>query len=372
MQRALMQLNVAALGESRGALEQALALFQEAADATGHARTLDVLSMVNGLEGRVHACGAYATEALRRFRTLGDRAPEPSLVTNHGFWLVFAGERPRAEPLMRDGLHAAVAVGSRSAEAYAHMALAETNEIYGDFGTALREADEAIAIARAIGHREWTAGALSVVGRVHRLCGDPAGAAVRHEEMLAIDRALGSVLWIAEALGELGLDAVEAGDTERGAALMREAIATAPEAMKSILRYLVALAELALRQGDASGALAQARDVQARVPEFRVFIADAIRVEGEALVALGQADLGERTLRRAQLEARAMDAAPATWRACLALASVLDASGRVDDAHAERALARSALDRAARDLPSSLAASFARSVVVRRAHEDLG
>jgi tetratricopeptide (TPR) repeat protein len=358
---------VAALGESRTALEQALALFQEVGDATGHARALDLLSMVNGLEGRVRACGEYATEALRRFRALGDRAPEPSLVTNHGFWLVFAGERARAEPRVRDGLHAAVAVGSRSAEAYAHMALAETNEIYGDFGAALREADEAIAIARAIGHREWTAGALSIVGRVHRLCGDPAGAAVSHEEMLAIDRALGSVLWMAEALGELGLDALEVGDTERGAALMREAIATAPEAMKSIVRYLVALAELALQQGDPSGAVAQARDVQARVPEFRVFIVDAVRVEGEALVALGQEDLGEGTLRRAQIEAITMNAAPATWRACLALASVLERAGRIDEARAERAAARGALDRAARDLPHSLGASFAQSAVVRRA-----
>jgi predicted Zn-dependent protease len=137
--------------------------------------------------------------------------------------------------------------------------------------------------------------------------------------------------------------------------------------MKSIVRYLVALAELALEQGDATGALERARDVQARVPEFRVFVVDAVRVEGEALAALGDAELGERTLRRAKQDATTMDAAPPTWRACLALAGGLEAAGRRDEARAERALARAALARAARDLPSALAASFARTAVVRRA-----
>ena len=77
---------------------------------------------------------------------------------------------------------------------------------------------------------------------------------------------------------------------------------------------------------------------------------DARRAEGEALVALGRRDEGETRLRAAKAEAAALGAAPAGWRASLALARLLDATGRADEARAARADARRLLERVAAGL----------------------
>jgi hypothetical protein len=77
---------------------------------------------------------------------------------------------------------------------------------------------------------------------------------------------------------------------------------------------------------------------------------DARRAEGEALLTLGRRDEGETRLRAVKAEAGVLGAAPAGWRASLALARLLDATGRADEARAARADARRLLERVAAGL----------------------
>ena len=210
----------------------------------------------------------------------------------------------------------------------------------------MQEAGAGLAIARALGHREWTVACLGTLGRLHRNCGDVTGARRFHDEMLAIARDLRTTLWIAGALGEVGQDLIAAGEAD-GARLVGEAVETAGEAIWFAVRPLLALADLALHHGRPGDALESARRFQETLAQFKTWATDARRIEGEALVALGRLAEGETLLRQVVAEAGALGAAPVGWRASLALARLLDATARRDEAGALRADARRLLEKVA-------------------------
>jgi tetratricopeptide (TPR) repeat protein len=223
-------------------------------------------------------------------------------------------------------------------------------------------------MAREIGHLEWTVLGLSATGRVLRELGDVEEARRLHEEELATSRALGATIWIADALGELGQDLVAAGDLPGGEARLREAVTTAGEALEFAVRALIALAEVTLRRGRPAEALAAAESFTARLGAFRVHAADARRIAGEALAALGRAAEAEAALQAAKAEATRLGATPPRWRACLALARLHARAGRAAQASAEQAEARELLDAVLAALPSEdLRRSFASTELVRRA-----
>jgi tetratricopeptide (TPR) repeat protein len=346
----LMELNLARMTASQRELTRALALFREAGDVGGEGRALDALAMALMISGDLDASVAHAQEALPRLAEAGDRQTEASCLANLAWALLYRGRRAEGEPGILRALEAARAIGARGQEAYAHAAGGELVEPYGEWGRALVEGETALAIARELGHREWAAAALSVLGRVRRNCGDVAGARARHEEMLGIARELRTTLWLADALSELGQDLVAAGEIADGARHLAEAIQTAHEAVQFSVRPGAALTELALRSGQPAEALRHLTRLDPIASQFALYMLDARRAEGEALVTLGRRDEGETRLRAVKAEAAGLGAAPAGWRASLALARLLDATGRVDEARAARADARRLLERVAAGL----------------------
>jgi class 3 adenylate cyclase/tetratricopeptide (TPR) repeat protein len=342
----LMELNLARMTASRRELSAALAQFREARDVRGEGRALDALGMGLMISGEIDASIEHMREALSRLAESGDRQTEASCMSNLAFALFYRGRRAEGEPWQAKALAAAQAIGARAQEAYVHWAAGELVEPYGDWGFALQEASAGLAIARAIGHREWTAAALAVVGRIHRSCGDVPGARRLHDEMLAIARDLRTTLWISAATDEMGRDLIAAADPD-GARLLREAVELAGEAVEFAMRPLVALAELALHEGRAEEALESARRLQRVLAQFAVFVADCRRLEGEALDALGRTAEAAALLHRAHAEAAALGAAPVGWRASLALARVLGATARGDEARVLRAEARRLLEKVA-------------------------
>jgi class 3 adenylate cyclase/tetratricopeptide (TPR) repeat protein len=345
-----MESNLGRMARSRRELEGALALFRDAGDVGGEGRVLDALAMALFIAGDIGAGIAWAQAALPRLAAAGDRQTEASCRANLGFSLMYAGRRDEAEPLIREAADLARAIGARAQEAYIHTATAEVAEPFGDWGAALAELETGLAIARALGHREWIVLGLATRGRIHRHCGDVAQARALHEEMAAIARELRATLWLADALGELGQDLVAAGALDEGRRLLDDAVARAGEGEKFALRTRLAQAELALRDGRPAEARALARRFQERLHEWAVLAADARRLEGEACLALGEAEAGERLLRQARAEAAARRAAPPAWRAALALAGALDARGHAAEAGAERAAARACLEAVAAGL----------------------
>ncbi len=349
-QLGVMHLNLGRLAESRSELERALILFRELGDEAGQGRTLEMLSMNAWMAGSVTDTERYVNEALPRLRALGDRGTELSALVSLAAVQNSRDGWAAAEPSLRRALELARATGARGAEACVHAVTAECVIPFGLYGRAAQEARIALEIAREIGHREWMAFALADEGSVLRACGDAAGAQRVHEEMLAIARELGSSLWTADALGNLGEDLLLAGDDEGAARYVAEALAHAGEGMKHALRPLIAQAALLLRAGRAEEALAAARRAGSIVAEIRVFVAEARRVEGEALAALGRVDEALAILRDAKATTIALGAAPGRWRICLALSRILDRGGRVPQAADEAAEARALLEAVSSDL----------------------
>jgi hypothetical protein len=300
--------------------------------------------MVTALAGELDTSIAHAQTALPRLAAAGDRETEASCISTLGFAICYRGRRSDGEAWAQKALAAAQAIGARAQEAYVHASTGEVIEPFGDWGLALSEASTGLAIARALGHREWTAMALGTLGRLHRSCGDVAGARRFHQEMLDIARDLRATIWIAEAMSDVGQDLVALGAAD-GPRLLAEAVELAGEAIKFGIRAAIALVDLALQQDRASEALEAARRFHRRYSQYAVFVADARRAEAEALVALGQTAEGEALLRQAKAEATALGAAPASWRANLALARLLHATGRPAEAQAARADARRLLEK---------------------------
>jgi Flp pilus assembly protein TadD len=101
-----------------------------------------------------------------------------------------------------------------------------------------------------------------------------------------------------------------------------------------------------------------------------VFVADARRIQGEALAALGRLDEALVTLCGAKLEAAALSAEPPRWRACLALGELLRQTGRQDEAAAEFDEALGLLHAVSTSLSDpDLRRSFSESESVTRARE---
>jgi class 3 adenylate cyclase/tetratricopeptide (TPR) repeat protein len=365
----LMELNLAHMTASRTELTRALALFREAGHVAGEGRALDALSMAHMIAGDLDAAITHAREALPRLARAGERHTEASCLSNLAWALLYRGRRAEGEPSMGRALELARAIGARAQEAYVHTAAGELLEPYGEWGRAFAEAETGLAIARELGHREWTAAALSSLGRVRRNSGDTAGARARHEEMLGIARELGTTLWIADALSELGQDLVAAGELAEGARRLADAIDAAPEAIQFTVRPGIALMEFALRVNRPADALEHLTRLAPVTPQFAVYALDARRAEGEALAALGRRGDAEARLREVRTEAAALGVLPAGWRASLALARLLDAAGRRDEAQAARADARRALEKVAAGLTGApdLLRGFRASPVFREA-----
>ena len=366
----LMELNLAHMTASRGELTRALGLFREARDVGGEGRALDALAMALMIVGELDASVAHAREALPRLVEAGDRQTEASCLSNLAWALLYRGRRAEGEPGILRALEAARAIGARAQEAYAHAA-GNPLEPYGEWGRTFAECETALAIARELGHREWTAAALSVLGRVRRNCGDVTGARACHEEMLGIARELRTTLWLADALSELGQDLVAAGEIADGARHLAEAIQAGHEAVQFTVRPGVALTELALRTGQPAEALGHLARLAPIASEFALYMLDARRAEGEAFIALGRRDEGEARLRAVKVEAAALGATPAGWRASLALAQLLDATGREAEARAARAEARRLLERVAAGLTGApdLLRGFKASAPYRQAFD---
>ncbi|MCC6176758.1 MAG: AAA family ATPase [Chloroflexi bacterium] len=333
----IMLLNQARMDETRTEVEAALRLFRDLDDGGGIARSLDALGMACCLVCSFDLMVAYSLEAADRLQTLGDRATAASATIAVGLGLGYGGQRAESEVWLRRGLDAVTEIGARGGEAYAWMVHAQILEQYGAYEVSRQAARTGLSIAREVEHREWTIACLAFLGRIHRRCGDLATARRLHDEAADITRTLGTELWIGLILAELGLDVGLSGDDASARQSIDEA-EQAGTAMTFFLPYaLAARAELALRASRLDEVVETAARLRSRVPQARVFVADARRAEGEALAGLGRLAEAQRTLRTAKADAVAIGAAPVQWGSCLALADLLARSNRPEEAAAERA-----------------------------------
>jgi Double zinc ribbon len=135
--------------------------------------------------------------------------------------------------------------------------------------------------------------------------------------------------------------------------------------LKHAIRPRLSEAARLLAEGRAAHALVAARDIVAGASELLVFTADGRRIEGEALDALGRPEEAQPIFEEVKALAAALGAAPARWRACLALARLHRARGNGAAARDEGREALTSLETVAAGLPEGeLRRGFEQSAVM--------
>jgi len=196
-----------ALAWARAERANLLACLDHAIGTGQHAR---IIALTAGLAGLLRHDGPWAeaitrhASALRSAQHLSDGLAQANALTNLGDVRRLTGDYPSAARDLEEALAIYRDLGNRLGQANALNDLGIVRRLTGDFPGAARDLEEALAIYRDIGNRLGQANALNDLGDVRRLTGDYPSAARDLEEALSIYRDLSDRLGQATALRSLG------------------------------------------------------------------------------------------------------------------------------------------------------------------------
>jgi class 3 adenylate cyclase/DNA-binding CsgD family transcriptional regulator len=352
------------IGQSEAGLHlhaQALALFEAEDNRQGMADTLDLLGMANGLYGDMLSSVQWYDRAIELYRALGDSAGLSSALASRAMFSGGVSSGPAIGAYrsyddcasdLAESLRLARQIDWLAGQAYAEYTAGQVFEVFGDFGAALAHARAARQIATSIEHRQWIAATYKALGRIFVALLAPDQAIHDLLAGLALAQALGSkphVGDIVTALAQvylLGRDLAQAEAT-LAAAMPREQIA------RSFGERRIALAwgELALAQGAPEQALRIAEQLIESAPGVaRGPIPALLKLQGEALLALGHAGEAAQALETARRDAEAHGLRPMLWQ-------ILRALGHTQQRLGQRKAARQTFA-AAREVIGTLAATI--------------
>jgi DNA-binding CsgD family transcriptional regulator/tetratricopeptide (TPR) repeat protein len=342
--------------------DAALARFRSLGDSWGIADALDLIGMARYLAGDVPAARAAFADAAAAFERLGDPVRVASALTSRGLYLAALDGPCAADAAPADdrqdaerGLRLCEDLGWRAGEAYARVGLACTAAGAGDFGEAIAQADQALAIACEIGHDQWRVIALHARGIIDAELLDDTAALQRFEQAALLAEAVGATQFTERLQAWIGRCQARLGDPERALPLL-ESIAPADAAPTSIgkRRARFAIAEIELARGRPDAALAALAPLL--LPEPAMAPAQALALEAAALAALGRTAEAVSALDRAQAAAERVGPRSAVWRIAATRSRVCRSAGRT--AAEAAALARRELMALARSLPDDRRAAF--------------
>lgn len=316
-------------GESDAGLrlhEQALALFEAAADRQGMADTLDLLGMANGLYGDMQSSVEQFGRAIELYRSLSNSAGLSSALTSRAMFSGGANSGPilsaprSFEACARDlaeALGLARQLDWSAGQAYAEYTAAQVFEVFGELGAALTHAQAALQIALSIEHRQWSVAAYKALGRIFVAMLAPDQAITYLRTGLAQARALGSDVFIGEISDSLALAYLLKHDLAQAEATLAAALPR-DQRPRSLAerRMTLAWGELALAQ--------DAPELALRITERLIESAPgamrgqpipaSLKLKGTALLALRRADTAVQVLEEARHAAEAQGLRPLLWQ----------------------------------------------------------
>jgi hypothetical protein len=124
-----------------------------------------------GVAGEDNVVGLQ-DEAIRLFRSRGDRMAELVMLNNAGYWALCRGEPARARSLLEEGLAAAEHVGSRLTHASIIANLGLTDLLDGDLAEAGRHLGDAVLLAQKFGDTSIVREAIIAVSAIAALRGE--------------------------------------------------------------------------------------------------------------------------------------------------------------------------------------------------------
>ena len=365
--------NVEQAGEGLRYHQEALALFETLNDPRGLAETLDLLGMTSQLNSALIQSHSYYQRAIRIARESDDRwglssslacltLCAPSYLKNLD---VPATSLVEAIRNAEEAIKVAREIGWRAGEAFAGLLLAMCLGPQGDYARALDAVRASLALAEEIQHRQWIIGANAALGILHLdlLAFDAAQSHL--ERALALAREVGSQVWADSTAGYLAATYAAQGELGRAEALLNEVLAkNMPMQTQSQRLCWYARGELAQAQGETETALGIANGLIASAQNLtmKTVIPHLWKLRGEALVALGKRSEAETVLRAAQAAAFEQGAYPLLWRLRIAHGKLYQALGRRGEAQAEFSAAQEEIQRFAANVPDE---SLRRGFVAR-------
>jgi DNA-binding CsgD family transcriptional regulator/tetratricopeptide (TPR) repeat protein len=305
---------------------EALAIFQRGDDRHGVATTLDQLGMAYFLCGDLTQAAARGREAATLFRQLDDRQALSSTLgwlCECGGW--YGGEAAlpglgpaEAQAYGEESLRLARAIGWRAGQSFALLMLAARLGLQGEYGQALALGREGLALAEEIAHGEWQTEGHFRLGAIHADLLDDDAARDHLERALTLARDLNSRCLERLIAGCLASLCVRYGDYGAARALLDPTLLgpDAPPYTAGQRRLGLALAELAVAEGDPAGALRIIERLTLPEAEGRGgnVIPHLWRVRAAALAALGRGDEASAAIDTARHAAVAQGARALLWQ----------------------------------------------------------
>lgn len=351
--------------EAERCLQDALAIFEQADDRLGIARTLDLLGTVSDIAGDMVRMRQRYERAATLFRALGDRQALSSTLATMlipgGSYIfetvVIPPHIPPVETMRQaeESLSLARDVGWRAGEAYTLLNLAVHFAAYGEFGSALGYLRDGLAIAQEIDHREWMTHGEWTYGM---LLADLLAVSRAHDHFArasALGRASGSRHWLHLTSGALAENHLMRGDLAAAAAMVAEHHPGLAMHTLGQRRVWTARAKLALARGDPAGALdiverliasAAGRTGEHDIPLLAL-------VGSDCLIALQRYDEAEERLRAALRIATERGLLPLRWRSHGALGRLYAACGNDAVADEQHQSAWAIIEHLAATLPDA-------------------
>lgn len=284
--------------------DEALAIFEQTADARGVAETVDLLAMAHHMAGEEDTATALYERSVDLFTALDDRRGLANALAVLG---VCGPSHHASVTAVSPSIHSAailgeersiqltVDIGWRAGEAFARYLVADCVAWRGEYGRALQRARESLAITQEIEHLQWECGARRVLGVIALDVFASTEAIAQLDAAHDIARRLGSPAWIRWTGGPLAIAFARSARVHKAVGVLDEMnrLLARQESHRTLGdRYMtVAMSEIALASSRPADVLDAISDSEMkRAPRLALLRARAfVQLErwNDAMAALG-------------------------------------------------------------------------------------
>ena len=196
-------------------LQQALSLYEELADDSGIAASLNALGVTERDQGDYSAAQSNFERSLARWRLLSNRLETARCLHNLANVVKVRGDYPRAQCALREARDIFAELGDRNGTAWSINQQGDIARVQGDLLAAQELYQLALLAFREVGDQWGSARSLTDLGGIHCQRGDHLAAHAAYREALGIFAGLGHRRGAARALEGSACLAVAQGQAAR-------------------------------------------------------------------------------------------------------------------------------------------------------------
>jgi Uncharacterized protein conserved in bacteria len=195
--------------------EEALKLYRSVGDRPGEASTLNNIAFVYSKLGEKQKALEYYSQSLTLSRAVSDRPGEALNLYNIGLVYAELGEKQKALEYLGPSLPLFRAVGDRYGEAGTLYNIGLVYSELGEKQKALEYYSQSLPLFRAVGGRDWEAGTLNNIGNVYYKLGEKQKALEYYSQSFPLSRATGDREQEATTLNNIGSVYSELGEKQK-------------------------------------------------------------------------------------------------------------------------------------------------------------